>query len=250
MGSANSASIADETISPELVLVDPELRRRVLADLLQNDAFDALAARSARQYPQPPHTAVEQQRAPTHVPRPIPEEGRRRLSRWPRALRTPAVLPGLVGLSVFVALGVSEARVNEPTLGPAPPAGTSAATKPLEPPTANAKSTAPARGARSAPSRSPRRRTPNRETRTMVERKVLAAVIQAPAGKLPRRLIDSRTGLAKNGLQAVCRPTASPGSFLCLVRPARHQPHEGLFVRYTPRGTGGGALSWQPYRSS
>jgi hypothetical protein len=81
----------------------------------------------------------------------------------------------------------------------------------------------------------------------MAERKVLSAVIQAPGGKLPRALIDPKTGLAKNGLQATCRSTDPPGSFLCVIRPARHHAHEGLSVRYTPRGTSG-VFSWKSYR--
>jgi hypothetical protein len=241
MGSANSAVIADvpesrlrEAISPELVLVDPELRRRVLAELLQNDALDALAARSARLYPPLSPHAAEQLRAPTAEQRPTPAAPRRG-SRWPKALRTPAVIPGLVGLSIFVALGVSEARVSEPTLGP-PPASTAATTKPPASPAAT--STAPARGDVGARTR--RRARASRNASAVVERKVLAQIVQAPAGKLPRALIDSTTGLAKNGLQAVCRQ--SGGGYLCVVRPTQHREGEGLQVHYR-----GGVFTWYRY---
>jgi len=242
MGSANSAVIADvpesrirETISPELVLVDPELRRRVLAELRQNDALDALAARSARRSP-PPRRFAEQLRAPAPEQRPAPAATRRG-SRWPKTLRTPVVIPGLVVLSIFVALGVSEARVSEPTLGPASPSTTAARTKP---PAARAESsTTPARGVVRARPR-PRAHASHHAS-AVVERKVLAEIVQAPAGKLPPALIDSTTGLAENGLQAVCRPAG--GGYLCVVRPTRHREGEGLKVRYK-----GGVFTWYRYR--
>jgi hypothetical protein len=245
MGSANSASIADvpesrlrETISPELVLVDPELRRRVLAELVQNDALDALAARSARLYPPPPRAVAEPVRARPPAQRPMPAAPRRRASRWPKA-RLASVLPGLVVLGVFVALGVSEARVSEPTLGPPPPGRTSPTAKPDASPTAAPRSITPVVG--DADAKTPRRARASRVASAVVERKVLAQIVQAPGGKLPRALIDSTTGLAKNGLQAVCRP--SGGDYLCVVRPTRHREGEGLRVRYR-----GGVFTWYGYR--
>jgi hypothetical protein len=242
MGSANSGCIADGpesrllgTISPELVLVDPELRRRILAELLQNDALDALAARSARLYP-PPDAAAEQLRRPLAGQRPAEVEPRRRGSRWPKALRTPALLPGLVALSIFVALGVSEARLSEPTLGAAsPPRRTSPTATPA------ASSTSVPRSGDDVDLRTRRRARASRDASAVVERKVLAQIVQAPSGKLPRALIDSTTGLAKNGLQAVCRP--SGGSYLCVVRPTRHGEGEGLRVRYRA-----GVFTWYSYR--
>jgi hypothetical protein len=76
---------------------------------------------------------------------------------------------------------------------------------------------------------------------------VLEEAVQSPRGKLPPSLIDPVTGLAKNGLQAVCRRT-SPRSFLCLVRPARHRPSEGVRVRYRIGAGGRAALTWYAYR--
>jgi hypothetical protein len=84
-----------------------------------------------------------------------------------------------------------------------------------------------------------------------LERKVLNLIVQAPAGKLPRALIDSRTGLAKNGLQAVCRRESGRRSFLCVVQPANHKPREGLHVRYRPNRKGtGGVFKWYPYEGN
>src|SRR5437588_268353 len=81
-----------------------------------------------------------------------------------------------------------------------------------------------------------------------VEQRILALVVQSPTGKLPPTLVDQRTGLAKNNLQAVCN-SAPPSSFLCLVRPARHRPGEGLYVLYRPSRDGRASIAWYPYRS-
>jgi hypothetical protein len=77
---------------------------------------------------------------------------------------------------------------------------------------------------------------------------VLGIVVQAPAGKLPPALINSRTGLAKNNLQAVCRLGGSR-SFLCTVAPLHHKAKEGLYVRYRLRRDGRGLFTWYPYRT-
>lgn len=69
-------------------------------------------------------------------------------------------------------------------------------------------SRAPKRSTAASPESKPRRqrrRTPRLtvlgETSAMVERKILARVVQSPAGKLPPALIDRQAGLAKNNLQ-------------------------------------------------
>jgi hypothetical protein len=80
----------------------------------------------------------------------------------------------------------------------------------------------------------------------VVERKILALVVQTPS-RLPAALIDKRTGLAKNNLQAVCRP-ASSGGYLCVVRPASHKPGEGLYVRYRVGADGRTSFTWSSYR--
>ena len=247
MGRANSGSIADvpesrlpESISPELVLVDPELRRRALAELLQNDAIEALAARSARLHPPSSlATPVERVRTPPPAQRQAP--ARRRLSRWPKALRTPAILPGLVALSIFVALGVSEARVSEPTLGTAP-----TATVPLAPPR-EARSKPPAK---LQPVKRPASRTSTatRRSSAAVERDVLARIVSSPAGKIPPALIDPATGVAKNNLQASCRRAAAPGTFVCEVRPVAHKAREGLTVRYRLIHRKPAEVTWGRYR--
>jgi hypothetical protein len=241
LSAASSPGANPEAISPELVLVDPELRRRVLAELVQNDALEALGRRPARVYPPPPRPAAEPPRAPVAEHRPTPEAPRRRASRWPKALRTPAVLPGLVGLSIFVALGVSEARVNEPTFATGP-----TATAPLAP-SPEARSKPPAK-LQPVKRPAPRSRAVTRRSSAAVERDVLARIVRSPAGKIPRALIDPTTGLAKNNLQASCRRAAAPATFVCEVRPVVHKAGEGLTVRYRLIRHKPAEVSWGRYR--
>jgi hypothetical protein len=269
-------------ISPELVLVDPELRRKVLAQLVGDLLLDALpepGPRSAWVV----ERASEQAETPEAVPRlvaPLPlSEVLHRLGQAPRRRRrrrlVPALFPVSVALNVIlIALSVSDARVARTT--PSPPLANDATTpKQVSPATTKPSSTKKQRArttkqqrarttkqqrarttkpAAKARAQKVKRSTPQtsargRELRGRVEQKVLNAVIQSPAGKLPQALINRSTGLAKNGLQAYCRSEARAASFLCIVRPVRHKPGEGLYVRYRLNKTGNGsAFTWYPYR--
>ena len=81
-----------------------------------------------------------------------------------------------------------------------------------------------------------------------IEQRILSLLVSSPRTRLPPALIDSATGLPKDGLQAVCRDGPS-NSQLCLVRPTQHRPGEGIYVRYTPSPDGRGTFTWSPYRS-
>jgi hypothetical protein len=88
-------------------------------------------------------------------------------------------------------------------------------------------------------------------TKAAVERKIILLLLNSPGPTLPRRLVDPGTGLVKNNVQAVCRDTTtgpSGPSFLCVVRPLRHFPNEGLYVRYRSTPDGHGILAWDGYR--
>ena len=261
-------------ISPELVLVDPELRRKVLAQLVGDLLLDALpepGPRSAWVV----ERAREQAETPEAVPRPVAplplSEVLHRPGQAPRRRRrrrfVPALFPVSVALNVIlIALSVSDARVAQTTPSP-PPANDATAPKQVSPATTKPSSTKKQRArtttqqraraskpAAKARTQKAKRSTPQtsaraRELRGRVEQKVLNAVIQSPSGKLPRTLINRSTGLAKNGLQAYCRSQARAASFLCIVRPVRHKPGEGLYVRYRLNKTGNGsAFTWYPYR--
>lgn len=239
-------STISEPISPELVLVDPGLRRALLARAAREVQADLERARlqvvrdveppQLEPTPEPEPVArptlVQLPQPPAAASRtaPLPPLAPRRPS-WPRRYFVPVVLPlSLAVNAVLIALAVSDATVSpEPT--PAPPA-----LNVTLPGNGGANTTAP-KGA----GRKPRD--------AALERKLLNLIVQAPAGKLPQALIDSKTGLAKNGLQAVCR-RQSARTFLCVVQPAQHKPGEGLYARYrVNRKRDGGSFTWYRYRS-
>jgi hypothetical protein len=99
------------------------------------------------------------------------------------------------------------------------------------------------KGARARLPRSNRRL----ETRASVERKLLTLLVQSPVGKLPPAMIDRRTGLAKNNLQASCKRSRAQ-SFLCLVRVAGQPSSKAMYVDYRPGATGKHRFAWHRYR--
>lgn len=241
-----------EPISPELVLVDPELARAARARLPEIPPPAAPAAvKTSTSVAEPSPPVIAEEVRPQLPPLSVRE--RRRIG----------LTPVLLLISVFVnivliSLAVSDARVDQPSsTSSVPLRGAIPQKARMGPPTTTRRrpraAKRPARG-RKAPPQSRKSATKGgraeavRETTGAVEGKLLAVVIQSPTGKLPPRLIDKKTGLAKNGLQAICRHSGTK-SFVCIVRPAQHRPNEGMHVRYRPGQKGRGAFTWYPYRS-
>jgi hypothetical protein len=244
-----------EPISPELVLVDPELARVARARLPEREtaAPDLETAR-------PPVGPLREAPEPVAQVPQAPRVESPSLSQRPRRRIAPVLLTiSLMANAILIAVAVAGARDKDGTLtlagalrtttiraGPSGPSGGSSTT---------GRGTSPAKkravAPRPASSSQPKGNSKvPKETSGEVERKILNLVIQSPRGKLPPALIDSKTGLAKNGLQAVCTLSGSPRAFLCLVRPAQHRPTEGLYVRYRPGGRAGrGVFTWDRYRS-
>ena len=196
-----------EPISPELVLVDPVLRGRALAQLNQAPTPDVLVR---------PAPVAEPRPDPVWPPDALPPAPAPKRS---HALRfAPALLPAALVFGVVVALAASELDRQEATLVPAAPSRL-----------------APARH-KSAPGEA--------EARSAAERALLAAVVESPQGRLPRTLINPRTGLARNNLQAVCRPEPGSRAFACVLQRGK-TPRPLLHVRYVP-GTRGstGRFVW------
>jgi hypothetical protein len=145
----------------------------------------------------------------------------------------PLLVPLTLVFGVVVALAGSEFRSTTPSL--VDPARTSVrprsehAKSPLEPPRAVA--------------RARRRTVRTLPTRRTVEREVLLQAVQGPRGKLPQALIDQRTGLAKNGLEARCLPSGGR-SYACVVGPARDVRTKGVRVRYRTDERGRAVVTW------
>lgn len=270
---ACGAELVSEPISPELVLVDPELARRERARALQRANSEALAG-----------AAVGRQEAlgtQTLAREPPQRHHRRWLVRGSvsRFALFALCLIGLMALGVFVALRLHGERGNPRTLAlpqvtrhnrsigsvAGSASGSRATSLPLGSSTAPRRQEATPKQQRSGSRRTPgpavkrgkqrKAPTPKRgaaragaklpiETRASVERKLLALVIQSPAGKLPPSLIDRKTGLAKNNLQAICRHTSNSRSFHCVVKSAVKPSDGRVYVSYQPTHDGRGRFTW------
>jgi hypothetical protein len=207
-----------EAVSPELVLVDPDLARTERARLASaQPVWEVIATRARQQIVAP-------------VPAPAVEAHPRRTA----ARLQVAFVAGVLGVSLFVngyflAERLDDASTEAVAAAPSVAAATSVAEA-----TASAEVVAP--GPRTVPSR------------IEAERRVLARVVEAPAGKLPAKLIDRSSGLAKNNLQAVCARTDAT-TFVCVVRPASDRDGEGVYVLYRAARSAKEAFTWSPYRS-
>jgi hypothetical protein len=272
-----------EPISPELVLVDPELAVAERARLLERDRIQTLgglaaASRGEREQSAAhpvAHVGALETRVKTLSARVGALEGdvhaleaqvvagasERRSERLRRRVASVVLPVSLIANAILIAVAVAESRVDQPssTLSIAP--GTAregllhripqpAKREPKsQPRTRHSKKSPPTRKKAVPRHRARTRAAVSRPTVAAVERKVLAAVVQSPRGKLPPRLINRKTGLAKNGLQAICRRSATR-SFVCIVRATYHRPSEGLYVRYRlARHGGGGKFTWYRYRT-
>jgi hypothetical protein len=244
-----------EPISPELVLVDPELAARVRALPIDLAAPYALRrsdglTRAAKRTPYQALPAL----------RPARADGRPGRSRVYRRLSRSVVAISLMAAGFVAASAVSGAQGEQPRLAPAS-VGAS-----VSPPVSAAKTTvrarSPVKPQRRSDSTAKRQRatTPKtrkqpvaptagaRETSAAVERKLLSVIVQSPAGKLPPALINRATGLAKNNLQAVCTRGEDSRSFLCVVRSAL-QPAAGTVYALYRSKKGGGHFTWYRSRS-
>jgi hypothetical protein len=262
-----------EPISPELVLVDPQLARAERARLLALTYVESapplvepeLPVQASLAHVRALEAQVVVLRAQVqaleggvhaleaHVPPTAKQPDSRRLGKRVASV----VLPiSLIVNAILIAVALADSQVGQSSSTP-PIAGTTREELRLPPTSAPEpnRSKAPLHAKKSAAQ--PKKGSPKRRARRgaavirptigAVERKVLSAVVQSPTGKLPARLIDRKTGLAKNVLQAICRRSATQ-SFVCIVRPTPHKPREGLYVRYRVGRNGRGTFTWYRYR--
>jgi len=208
--------VQPEPVSPELVLIDPELARRERARLEEKaylqSVLDVAALQRAAAIPAPPTAET--------VPRTAPWRDATTFAK--RRLLPAALLCSLAANGFFVAHLVARGGGQE--------AAQLAATLTENAPTVPAVTAV----STSAPS-----------TKGAVERKVFALILSAPARRLPRNLIDSNTGLVKNNVQVVCRQKTQPqGSFVCAVRLSSDSASKALYVRYRKDKNGHVAFKW------
>lgn len=270
--------MVSEPISPELVLVDPELARRERERPAQHASSKALAdAVVGRQ------KALPQATLPREMPPPLRRRRRFFRGRLNRFLLFTLCLISLMGLGGLLALTLPGERGERRTLalprataptesiGSVARSGSRSASHPPGSSTAaqRQEATTRSRGPRSPltpvhaakraklreappPKRGTETHSPSAlpvETHSTVERKLLALVVRSPAGKLPPKLIDRTTGLAKNNLQAICGRTSNSRSFLCVVKSAVRPSDGRVYVSYQPTHDGRGRFTWSRHRS-
>jgi hypothetical protein len=239
-----------EPVSPELVLVDPELAARERARLEEAARLQALYDVAALR------RAVERQ------PTPI-EEPLRRRPRWREAatfaqkrLVPAALLCSLLGNGFLAAEMLSRAgeeatpvAVRMVTLTESGAAVQSTGS----PSTARQEVTTTAEPQHVKTAELQHVKTAElqhvklRATSAMVERKIVSLILAAPARKLPPRFIDRATGLVKNNVQVVCRRDRT-SSFMCAVRLHADTSKSGIYVRYQVNRKGKDVFRWYGYR--
>jgi hypothetical protein len=253
--SVRSTTSALEPISPELVLVDPELARAERARLDERARLAELALLDERRSGNTVE-ALAEARAPEAAAnaRTRPVEARVLLA--PTLLALGLFVSGVVGAVLLV--GNRHTSTQRPRV-----AGDATAIQTKNRPTirSNAsteagraeelRTTKAAVAARTRsvvlPAPKSRRRAVRRSTSAVVAGRVLSLVLRSPRSKLPKRLIDPATGLAKTNLQAVCRALQNDGAFLCVLSVPLGGRRQELRVLYRPGSDGRGTLTW--YRS-
>jgi hypothetical protein len=222
--------VAFEPISPELVLIDPELAQRERARLEERARLVRFAE------------AAERRRA-VEVVAPQLEEPARAMWRTAvvsgrRRVLAAALMCSLFVNGVFVADLVTHTDAGGTTPLAALPTPTVSATAPLN----MSVSVAGKRVATSAKV-APTRRVP---VKAAVERKLVSLILTAPANKLPRMFVDPATGLIKNNVEVRCH-RAVRRSFLCAVR-LPHAVRRALVVRYRVSRNGEPRFTWYGVR--
>jgi len=229
--------VPPELVSPELVLVDPELAERERARLREKarlqEFLDVSALRRAVAHDLQRHELEAQAE-------PVVEE-RITVGRVLRTRVLPAALMcSLLANGYLVADLVT--RSDREAAAPIPVA--------LRPATTSSYGVSPVvtSTARSAPVRAQRTRTSRRlAAKSNVERKLVSLVLGAPARKLPRAFVDPQTGLVRNNVQVVCR-AAKHRSYLCTIRLAHARAARALVVRYRSAPSGADRFTWYGYR--
>ena len=206
-----------EPVSPELVLIDPELARRERARLEEKaylkSVLEDAALRSVAELQPPPVAEVVR---PTAHWRDATTFAKRRL--------VPVALLCSLAANGFLIAHLMTRGVGEQATQVAVRMVTLTESAPAAPPVSTV-STVPG-------------------TKAAIERKVVGLILSAPARRLPSRLIDSATGLVKNNVQVVCRKQQQRRSFLCTVRLPAEGANKALYVRYQTDKNGRAAFKW------
>jgi hypothetical protein len=243
--------VQPEPVSPELVLIDPELARRERARLEEKaylqSVLEVAPVRMAVENPPPPVEEIARHR-PWHDAATF---SRRRLV--PAALMCSLLVNGFLVADLVAGKGddATQVAIRMVTLTEsASSVAASSASEPTVPPTSVALTKAQkARRAAASTKVSAEKGAVEQVTveKAAVERKIVSLILFAPARKLPRDFIDPTTGLVKNNVQVVCN-RRTQRSFLCAVRAPSQGTSKALYVRYRTSKNGDGVFTWYGYR--
>jgi hypothetical protein len=271
------SSARSHEISPELVLVDPELAviaRASLALRAEKPTPPVLATPAAP--PEPPaavplYYALETPRvvhSPAARAAEPPPAAEPRLRGWEAVLATAShlfslVTPAMLFLSFLVNLALAGVLLasggDVPQLGPEPavvqpvstdspaPIGETPAVEQTSAPPSSQETQRPrTRSGTKAKAKAGRARAQARaRAKASAERTVLTLLQTAPKARIAA-LVDPRSGLLKNNVQAVCqrRPAKQVARFVCAIRVAGAPRRTGVYVRYSVKPGGGWSVTW------
>jgi len=242
--------VQPEPVSPELVLIDPELARRERARLEEKaylkEVLDVAALRRAVAGEPPPGEEIG---GPGSGWDEIAIFSRRRLV--PAALLCSLLANGFFVADLVARKGeeATQVAVRMVTLT----ASTSTAVqrnsviRTAELQTRSSRKVLPT-GAPQVRSTTKVAATKS-PTKASVERKVVSLILSAPNHKLPRHFVDPTTGLVKNNVQVVCAKK-TPRSYLCAIRLATDARKKALLVRYRVVNAEQGLFTWYGYRGA
>jgi hypothetical protein len=244
-----------EVISPELVLVDPELARRERARLEEKAKLGALPPTWRYALPALVETAPGEERSDSWL-------------NWREAARVSKkrLVPAALMCSLFVN-GYLAAELLGRTGSDATPAavGMSVPTESSVALTASPASSVPTRTAAPIRTEAPKPKVGAQKPKvraqklkvgaqkpkpkvklpaaSVVERRLLLSMIGSPGQGVPARFLDPRTGSVKNNVQVACRRQTS--SFLCAVRLPSSTQNGVVYVRYSQTRNGNGVFHWR-----
>jgi hypothetical protein len=258
------SSIRSHEISPELVLVDPELGRLARIALME-EAEEAVAARAAaleaelaQQQPPvvPAYYALDPPNLVTASTRRTEKSAATAAPAPSRilALTAPSILSVSILMNLMLAGVLFAGSGGGPTLVSPEQTAIVASTTPVQNAPASATTVGSStRAGRPHPAKPSRKQTSRRSANRLkatAERTVLALVQTAPRSRIAQ-LIDPTSGLLKNNVQSVCRRSArkGPARFLCIVRSPDGPSGAGLYVRYNLAANGRWSVTWLGYRT-
>lgn len=232
-----SGGLQPEPVSPELVLVDPELARRERARLEEKARLASfLDVEVLRR-------AVEQEPGPWDDEETSAVRGD--LRSFARHRLLPAMLLGSLFANGVLAAALVVRTDDSRSIGVAPAAARSVEVAPTS--EVQVSSTVAPRVGAAATTSTPGGRALRLPQRALIERRLVSLILQAPARKLPSAFLDPATGLVRNNVQVTCR-RAQSRSYLCAVQMPNVDASGGILVRYGGGGRAKGVFTWYGYK--